>query len=114
MKEFKGTKGEWYWSNIASELIEGSESSKLLAPKGKSIGRVHGTHKEEGYANLKLIAAAPELLEALQELVFYWSNPDYADKKEREAIEATDGNLDYLNDVLINGAKSAIKKAIGE
>ena len=53
--EFKGTKGEW---NISSHIEYTGEYS-LVTEKGSA------TFKEDKH-NAKLIAAAPELLEALQ------------------------------------------------
>jgi hypothetical protein len=71
MKEFKGTKGEW----IITELKD--SNGFIYVGKNKFDSRIATCYKvDEGYeneevsnetrANAKLIAAAPDLLEALQ------------------------------------------------
>ena len=64
MKEFKGTPGKWSASDdeesMATSVII-SDSLDIIAVVGTYM-----TSYEEDYANASLIAAAPELLEALQ------------------------------------------------
>jgi len=68
-----------------NELIEGADSSKILgAEYGKVIGRVNATHKEEGYANLKLITKAPQMLRAMNELVLELDKINYLLPRENE------------------------------
>ena len=57
------TKGKWtkYFTGDASWNIEG--------PDGWMIGEVMGRNKETDEANARLIAAAPEMYEALKELL---------------------------------------------
>ena len=87
MKEFKGTKGHWKHSKIASEIIEGADSSKILGcGYGKVIGRVNATHKEEGLANLKLITKAPQMLDAMNELVVELDKINYLLPRENDII----------------------------
>ncbi|MCP4984870.1 MAG: hypothetical protein GY928_02035 [Colwellia sp.] len=61
MDNWKGTKGEWYL--IASEPIEIATDKKTIC--FTSIQDYHNKDLE-GQSNAKLIAAAPELLEALR------------------------------------------------
>lgn len=69
MKEFKGTKGEW-------KILPTYESRKwvnVTSEKGVIARVFYGeappvVYKEEAEANAKLIAAAPDLLEALIEI----------------------------------------------
>lgn len=85
MTEFKGTKGNWKHSKIANEMIEGAHSSKILGVGyGKVIGRINATHKEEGYANLKLIVKAPEILRAMNDLVIELDKLNYLLPRENE------------------------------
>lgn len=100
--ETKHTKGEWqigamfeYYSKSGSITIEakGNNSREWIAEaKGSHVNP--GMGKDEWEANAKLIAAAPDLLEALQRFV------DFVDKQ----------NLDYESSMLLQ-AKAAIKKA---
>jgi len=79
MKEFKGTPGPWYWDEEGlgskNHIVFGKEYPAEMTSK----------------ANKDLIAAAPELLEALRDL------------ESRACI--------YVN---TSKAKSAINKALGE
>ena len=85
IQEFKGTKGIWKHSKIVNEKIEGVDSSKILgAGYGKVIGRVNATHKEEGYANLKLITNAPVMLCAMNDLVIELDKLNYLLPRENE------------------------------
>lgn len=70
MSEFKGTKGKWKYRPDAVDkgfYIETEDDNRF----DSFIGDVGGglQTKKEIEANAKLIAAAPELLKALQELL---------------------------------------------
>ncbi len=96
IKEFKGTKEDWRLSNVKLKnriLVEvpGVDVWSLSIPF------------EEAQANAKLIAAAPKLLEALQEcekLITAFEEADYSQSKSIERLKAQ--------------VKSAISSAIGE
>lgn len=59
VKEFKGTKGKWVWVNDNLKNDEG----KLVITHPNLTSQT-----EKANANAKLIAAAPDLLEALQKV----------------------------------------------
>lgn len=63
MEEFKGTRGPWFVSNEGNLLIRDESGLSIVAKYVVYI------NDEEEVANAKLISAAPELLEALQEMV---------------------------------------------
>lgn len=67
MKEFKGTKGEW-------ELDYGSNTSPMRIVANHQVICLFGVSFSEDKANAKLIAAAPDLLEALIELLPHIDN----------------------------------------
>jgi hypothetical protein len=59
--EFKGTKGEWFISEINGEFITTDDTN---------VCRVFKMESKEGNANAKLISCAPEMLEMLIEMQF--------------------------------------------
>lgn len=67
MEEFKGTPGPW----VAHDDEESMATSVIMNDFGDILGVVgtYMTSTEEDYANAQLIAAAPELLEALQLII---------------------------------------------
>ena len=87
MTQFKGTPGPWYVSNEGCMLIRDDAGLSIVA---KYVGY---TRDEEELANARLIATAPELLEALQLIM----NGDFYMPKESADV-----------------AKLAINKATGE
>lgn len=87
--EFKGTKGEWI-NNVFNIQVNPNEPIKT-----STVCRVYG-NDEESIANAKLIAAAPEMLEVLNEL--------------KEQFKKVD-KLYSLDLMAIEKAESVIKKA---
>ncbi|RKQ38549.1 hypothetical protein [Enterobacter sp. R1(2018)] len=101
MSEFKGTPGPW----SAGEDEESMATSIITAGSG-DILCVVGTFMtsiEEDLANAALIAAAPDLLEALQRL--------------KTEITLSDVDMDYIESHFrpwLDKAQAAISKATGE
>ena len=95
--EFKGTKGEWY--------VVGSEPAEIATDK-KTICFVciqdYFNKDNEQRANAKLIAAAPELLEALQDALNELYN----------AIECINGKPSAESSTVIKKGQLAINKAL--
>lgn len=60
----KHTKGEWEF--IAPAIISKETHEEIALIKAMSMG---ASRQSESFANAKLIAAAPELLECLQKLI---------------------------------------------
>lgn len=98
MDKFEGTPGPWEWWMSNSFLRLSSKTT------GKDGDVIDSFKMNDGHTSLAvksddmaLIAAAPELLEALQELTFLYEH----DEGCRNLIE-------------YNRAKSAIAKALGK
>ncbi|KUR20286.1 hypothetical protein [Enterobacter roggenkampii] len=107
MKEFKGTPGKWSFShssasddNVACLEINSSESLHEIAylqSTPPNIGGDGQTSFDKTIANAHLIAAAPDLLEALQSI-----------------IELQTRGYVVLGDKYTNMVSAAISKALGE
>ncbi|MDH0357081.1 hypothetical protein [Morganella sp. GD04133] len=78
--EFKGTPGPWYTSNEGRLLVRDEEWQCVITD---SIG-CNGD--EEEVANARLIAAAPDLLEALIELRKLVAHHNQADAAINKAL----------------------------
>lgn len=78
--EFKGTLGPWHVSNEGRLLVRDDEWLGIIAD---SIG-YYG--EDEELANARLIAAAPDLLEALIELRKLVAYHDQADAAINKAL----------------------------
>lgn len=100
MKEFKGTPGEWNYSHARGEVV--SKPEGLIAELV-----VNGREDNNG----SLIAAAPDLLEALQKMVERIEY--YANLKETGQQNIEDWAYTY-NSGDMDEARAAISKALGE
>lgn len=73
MAEFKGTKGEWRLGKTGGCVVsDNDESLHISGAFGEEAKEYYGGNlicESVSNANAKLIAAAPELLEALNEMV---------------------------------------------
>jgi hypothetical protein len=67
MKEFKGTQGEW---RVIHEINVTSKNYRAICACG-TFDSKEKSSQDINQANAKLIAAAPKLLKALQDLVRY-------------------------------------------
>lgn len=100
--EFKGTKGEWFIADEIDVHSDCEESTGIVAQVFDGLDtHVSQLNKEKQEANAKLIAAAPELLEALQEIV-----------KMQEDNYGDGMNTHMKLRTLCKDAKKAIEKAL--
>lgn len=98
MDKFKGTPAPWV--NVGG-WVDAEKRSDDLSGIICSISAVAARNPEEiNNANANLIAAAPELLEALQHVLSAWVDEDMADMTDAE------------EESLIK-ARAAISKALG-
>lgn len=100
MEKFKGTPGPWRVSEKRGDLIDIRYNDSVVGAISLNLAHVVALQSwlKEAEANAKLIAAAPELLEALQRCESVLSNIP---------LEVSD-----VEDLLY--ARAAINKALGE
>lgn len=114
MEEFKGTKGEWSLAHFANDSTSCNCGYVLSEGHCGAIATVHhsGDNPDliDSVANAMLIAAAPDLLEALQDLWIRSTN--LFGELPVEEIN-NDPHLLALSKS-IDTAKSAIKKALNK
>jgi hypothetical protein len=101
MHEFKGTKGPWRVSEMRGDLIDIRHNDE-----GISLNLAHVVARrswlKEAEANAKLIAAAPELLEAVRQL------HDYVEDTHCESHDECEPSHPMAL------ARAAIAKALGQ
>ena len=100
MKEFKGTPGPWRVSEKRGDLIDIRHNNNGIGAISLNLAHVVARQSwlKEAEANAKLIAAAPELLEALQKMVSKAYKQNWNDAYPEE----------------LQSAQAAINKALGE
>jgi len=116
--EFKGTKGEWqvvnssYKDYVSVQSFNGQE--KIEDVFWVSVNENLPEDLEKQKANAKLIAAAPEFLEALQsamKIVELWA-PDYSDENFDKTINESEiGELAALSNMR-QAFEKVIEKAL--
>jgi uncharacterized membrane protein len=87
------TPGPWV---VYDDSNDGKTNRIEIAALGKTIARIYQSVPEKDLPNAHLISAAPDLYEALQEIV-----------------DATDTGWEHL-DEMFTRARAALKKARGE
>lgn len=104
MKEFKGTPGPW----VVDGAGVGAEFNIDSADGGTSVGITSQIFRDKDHeiriANANLIAAAPDLLEALMDVLSEFES----------LIDAAWESTEDHDKERINKARSAIAKALGE
>ena len=76
MTDTKHTPGPWVWEHWKMGLTAQNGTSVLAYYDYEGMS-LHGKTEDEHEANAHLIAAAPDLLEALEAIVATWDGPKY-------------------------------------
>lgn len=90
MSEFKGTPGPWSTDRAGDVFAEGGRNDGQF---GIVAGVAGADWSAEDVANANLIAAAPELLEALQSILSKAHKQNWNDKYPEE-VEAAQAAID--------------------
>ncbi|WP_144141905.1 hypothetical protein [Providencia rettgeri] len=106
--EFKGTPAPWFIHRDVSTAID-STSKHIAMVNLSKHGRYNDVYGEEHEANAHLIAAAPELLEALIELVQSYDKCSI----DHNGL-CQEHFLQEANDCTFKKANLAIAKALGQ
>jgi hypothetical protein len=112
----KHTSGPWEVTDLRHSIVVRTESpnkTKYGASRYAAIGgfdRSDPDQLSEALANASLIAAAPDLLEALKDLLdeAEWLRREYSHDRERDGWDALE------EDPCFTVARAAIAKATGE
>lgn len=99
MKIFKGTPGEWFVNKVSDKFID----ARLENGKLQSVAWCGDVDVGDRMANVNLIAAAPDLLEALQEMTAIVKKNSYPQPDKPSS-----------NYARAEWAESIISKALGE
>ena len=90
IKTTQHTPGPWV---VYDDSNDGKTNRMEIAARGKTVARIYHSVPEEDWQNACLIAAAPDLLEALQNLVNgNGFAPSESLKKARAAIAKATGS----------------------
>lgn len=100
----KHTPGPWV---AYDDSNDGKTNRVEIVAKGKTVARIYHSVPDEDLSNARLIAAVPELLEALNNLSWY------ADMCVSFLKETHPGKSQSLNE-RVKKAAEAIAKATGE
>jgi hypothetical protein len=92
------TPGPWV---VYDDSNNGKTNRIEIAALGKTVARIYHSVPEEDLPNARLIAAAPDLLEALQDFLNWSNSVYYGEDTRRELVMAK------------NKARAAIAKATG-
>ena len=93
------TPGPWVFYDDSND---GKTKRIEIAAQGKTVARIYHSVPEEDLPNVRLIAAAPDLLEALQDFLNWSNSVYYGEDTRRELVMAK------------NKARAAIAKATGD
>lgn len=115
MREFKGTKGKWEVSENVVKNQYGTVTFSIDTEDGRIIQLAEvyeSITTEEGLCNAKLIATAPELLEALQKAntmicrlkLSMLAHPDCEEDSEFDGYTSSAQELEDEIDLVINKA----------
>ena len=80
------TPGPWV---VYDDSNDGKTNCIEIAARGKTVARIYHSVPEEDLPNARLIAAAPELLEALHGLLLFPNNPRENIKARAAIAKAT-------------------------
>jgi hypothetical protein len=80
------TPGPWV---VYDDSNDGKTNRIEIAARGKTVARIYHSVPEEDLLNARLIAAAPDLLEALHGLLLFPSNPRENIKARAAIAKAT-------------------------
>lgn len=115
----KHTKGPWHLGagNCTGRIFTDAEGQRMRLEEGGTTlypicQIVHGWNEEEDEANARLIAAAPELLAALDQLL------EWAEKANSRLNYERDGPLQFGGNPHLNpcfkNVRAAIARATGD
>ena len=114
MNDAKHTKGPWIHSKHGFNVLTADEMHSICAVHAPNPGHTSEKDVQEHLANARLIAAAPDLLEACEASLWAVNAAECLGEKEGIGKDTTKYPERIKLDTIVESVRAAIRKAEGK